>query len=174
MSGFPSPSALARTVFEALSAAFSPDIPLWIRQAWTNPSPPPPAPDQDVLYYHLVPDPAAVIMERERTGSRSVFFRFAPYRLNLVFYGPNAESLSWNVYQLLFLDGWGFPLSILHRGGIYPVPGAPGPSLIREEWEKQHRLRADLTVPLRVAFHESLPAPAEPWIQSVPEIRLET
>lgn len=164
---------LNRAVFSALAAALDPDgaspeAAGIIRQAFVNPAPPPPGKDADAVYYSLQPDPSAPVLTESGSGAgASGFFRFAPYRLDLVFYGPRAEALAWKVYHRIFADGYGQPLRILRAAGVRPVPRPAAPELIREEWEKQHRLRADLTVHLRAAAFE--PAAEAPSVSVPPD-----
>ena len=160
---------LNRTVFAALAAALeldpaSPEAAAVLRRAFVHPAPPPPGEDADAVYYSLLPDPRTpVLTESEASGS----FRFAPYLLRLVFYGPRAEELAWRVYRRIFADGFGQPRRILRAGGVRPVPRPDGPELVWEEWEKRHRPRADLTVSLRVSAPE--PAPEAPSVSVPPE-----
>ncbi len=161
---------LNHAVFLALTAVFPPDDPILIRQAYVNPSPPVPSSGQDVLYFHLIPDSSPPRTETFRESGNPSFFRFAPFRLMLTLYGPRAETLAWSLYHLLFQDGYDCPRRILRQAGIYPVPDIPGPSLIWEEWEKQHRPRADLVIPLRIAVIETVTAPQPDDIQSVPDV----
>jgi len=166
---------LNQTIYTALASALGLDPDHWetsfrIRQAFVNPSPPPPPPDQDVLYFHLTPEEQPPLTETSTEDGEDRIFRYAPYLLQLVFYGPKAEALAWQVWHLLFLDGGCNPRRILRESGIFPVPRPQSPVLVWEEWQKQHRPRADLTIRLRVAFYGPL-RKAE-TIKSPPEIRL--
>ena len=152
--------SLEQAVFRALSVSVASEAgmdeaPVLIRRAFVNPSPPPPPENQDVLYYHLIPEAGSSLTEETiLPDSRLSFFRFSPYRLNLVFYGPRAEALAWRVFHRLFRDGFGQPRRILREAGIYPIPDRSGPLSIWEEWEKHHRPRADLVFRLRIACNE--------------------
>ena len=163
---------LNRTVFQALAAALRLDpagaaASALIRRAYANPSPAQPAPEADAVYFHLAPDGDVPPL---REDSFDAGFRFAPYRLNLVFYGPRAESLAWQVWHHLYQDGTGSPRCILRGQGIYPVPHPYSPVLVWEEAGKEHRPRADLTIPLRIASLE--PALPRPSVSAPPEVRI--
>ena len=73
-----------------------------------------------------------------------------PFRLLLVCYGPHCETYAHKIRSFLFLDGSGFPRSILRKSGIYPVPNPPQPELLFEPEGSLFRRRADLTISLRV------------------------
>ena len=96
---------LRQIIFLALASALGMDSGDWkasfhIRQAFTNPSPPPPPADQDVLYYHLIPEAEAPLsVDSVSDLGQTCSWRLAPYRLNLVFYGPDAESQAWLVWR---------------------------------------------------------------------------
>ncbi len=144
-------------VFRALAAALglSPDsaeAARMIRRAYTNPAAPPPAEGKDAVYFDLRPEgrPPDWTETVTRDG-HTRFFRLSPWRLHLVFYGPRAEALAWQVYHRLFEDGWQRPRRILRRAGIYPLPRPAGPVPVREELEKYHRPRMDLSLEMRVA-----------------------
>ena len=169
---------LHQAVFRALAAVPDPDAgtgtpPLLIRQAYANPSPPPPEEGRNVLYYHLEPDAGAPVTEEFLSpDGNPVRFRFAPWILVLVFYGPRAERLAWRYFHLLFLDGAGKPRRILRAEGIYPLPRPSGPALVWEEWGKQHQPRADLVLPLRIAERETVRLPEPETVEVPPEVRV--
>ena len=150
-------------VFRALAAALglSPDsaeAARMIRRAYTNPAPPPPAEGEDAVYFDLRPEGRAP--DWTETGTRdgcNRFFRLTPYRLQLVFYGPRAEDLAWRGFHRLFEDGWQRPRRILRGAGIYPLPRPSGPVPVREELEKYHRPRMDLSLEMRVAAEITVP-----------------
>ena len=120
-----------------------------------------------------MPDVSALPLEEsEISGGFPCFFRFAPYRLLLTFYGPSAETLAWQVYHRLYLDGYRSPRRVLREAGIYPVPDPPGPVFLWEEWEKEHRPRVDLTIPLRIAATESDSAHPADLVEVPPDIPL--
>ena len=170
---------LNQTVFLALASALGLDSGDWetsfrIRQALVNPAPPPPPEDQDVVYFHLEPDHRPPLTESSaRADGQPAVLRFTPYLLQLVFYGPRAEALAWQVYDHLYLDGCMNPRRILRLNHVYPVPNPPGPSLIWEEWKTHHRPRADLTVPLRVLSQSGEPAPSAGRVDTPPELLID-
>ena len=149
------------------------ETPFRIRQAYVSPASPPPPEDQDVLYFHVVPGNRPPLTESSViSDGRPSFFRYAPYVLNLVFYGPHAEETAWTVYHHLFLDGCENPRRILRLNDIYPVPNPPGPVQTWENWKERHRLRMDLVIPLRVARTRILPAASAGSVESPPEMNL--
>ena len=163
-------------VFQALAAALglSPDsaeAARMIRRAYTNPAPPPPAEGEDAVYFDLRPEgrPPDWTETSTRDG-RTRFFRLTPYRLQLVFYGPRAEALAWQVFHRLFEDGWQRPRRILRRAGIYPLPRPAGPVPVREELEKYHRPRMDLSLELRIAAEIALPDREAAAVAVPPEV----
>lgn len=166
-----------QTVYLALASALGldsarPETSLRIRRAYANPAPPPPPEDQDIVYYHLLPGPEPSLTESRLLpdGSRSVF-RFSPFLLNLVFYGPGAEENAWRVRRRLYAeDRPEDPRRILRRRGIFPVPHPPGPCLVWENWKERHRPRADLVIRLRLRIQETDSAPSGCGVEQPPEI----
>ena len=170
-----------RAVHRALEAVpLTPDAgdpvekPLRIRRAYADPVPPPPEPEGDVLYYHLEPGTGpGWTEESRREDGGPAFFRFAAWRLILVFYGPRAAELAERFAAMLFLDGRGRPRGILRAAGIYVLPGPRGPMLSWEEWQVRHRPRVDLELELRIRSRVEAP-PLDPELAEVPpEIRPE-
>ena len=76
----------------------------------------------------------------------------------MVCYGPNALENARKIRAFLYLDGSGYPRSILRKAGIYPVPDPPEPQLLHEPEGSLWRQRADLTVSLRAEEKETHPA----------------
>ena len=157
-------------VLAALAAAVGPEA--LIRRAYTNPSPPPPE-EQTVVYYHLLPDSGAapLVEDSWAEGGKPDRFLFSGWQLQLVFYGPGAANLAWRVHHRIMLDGRGNPRQLLRAGGLYPLPRMPGPTLVWEEWQKQHRPRADLTIYLRAAWQPAEDASAG-YVQYAPDVAI--
>ena len=84
------------------------------------------------------------------SSSRPAVSFFLPYRLTLICYGPDCERYAHRIQSFLYLDGTGYPRSILRQAGIYPVPRPPMPILLDEEEGALLRRRADLVIALRV------------------------
>lgn len=173
----PAPSLLFlhHVAFNALCAALDLDPAHWkssfrIRQAIVDPAPPPPPEGEDVLYFHLTPDTAPPLTETAYGEDSVELFRYAPYLLRLTFYGPLAEPTAWEVRDRLFLDGHMCPRRIFRVNYIYPVPNPDPPVLLWEEWQGHHRLRADLTIRLRVSVHTAVGRESAGRIDSPPEI----
>ena len=78
----------------------------------------------------------------------------------IVCYGPSALSNARKIRSFLYLDGSGFPRSILRKAGLYPVPSPPEPLILHEPEGSLWRLRADLTVSLRVRDEIAASQPA--------------
>ena len=121
-------------------------------------SPPPPPRSVNVVYYDVRPEEAPdagyqVYAAEDATvyAARPAVSSFLPYRLILVCYGPDCEQYAHRIRSFLFLDGSGYPRSILRQAGIYPVPRPPMPILLDEEEGNLLRRRADLVISLRVA-----------------------
>ena len=76
-------------------------------------------------------------------------FSFSAWQLQVVCYGPHALENARKIRAFLYLDGSGYPRSILRKAGIWPVPDPPEPRLLHEPEGSLWRQRADLTVSLR-------------------------
>jgi len=130
-----------------------------VRLARVNPTPTPPADpvNTDVTYFSLLPDSASQVLEEWKEEDRiPVLYRFTPYNIVLVFYGPGAEENAFLVRDRLYRDGSGSPRQILRQAYIYPVPNPAPPVMGLEEMEVQHRFRADLSIPVRVGVRSPL------------------
>ena len=129
-----------------------------VRRSFQDSEPAPPLPrNRNAVFFDLVPETAPdagyVAYTQENPQSVSAFpavSSYLPYRLVIVCYGPDCEKNAQKIRSFLYLDGNGYPRSILRKNGIYPVPRPPMPVLIREETGGQFRLRADLTVQMRI------------------------
>lgn len=131
-----------------------------IRAAYQQDNPTPePSRSEDLVYYHLSPDPASSVSpeETQPAGTATDLFRYAPYKLVITFYGPNAETSAALVRSRLYQDGQGNPLSLLRAEGAYPVPHPPAPLLLYEPVASRWRKRVDLTISLRLAQEQTLP-----------------
>jgi len=130
-----------------------------IRPFPNNPEAPPPPPRSvNVVYYDLRPEeaPDAGYMtfsaeDPSAASARSAVSAFLPYRLTVICYGPDSADYAHRIRSFLFLDGSGYPRSILRKAGIYPLPRPPMPVLLDEEDGNLLRRRADLVISLRVA-----------------------
>lgn len=172
---FPIPEELNAVIFRALSrglelagAAES----CLLRRAYRNPVPPPPQ-DRDVLYYHLAPEGNSEWTETSLSPSGGpCLFRFLPFRLELAFYGPRAETLAWGIARRMLQDGPDAPRRILRAARIFLLPGPPSPREVWEIWQEAHRLRMDLTLRLRIAAAEADESPSSGLVESAPEVRI--
>ena len=158
-----SDSAFNRAIFQSLSAclelsASSAEASALIRPFPNDPeSPPPPSRSTNVIYYDVRPESAPdagyqTFTSEDPTVSsaKPSVSSFLPYRLTLVCYGPDCERNAHAVRSFLYLDGSGYPRSILRKAGIYPVPRPPMPILLDEQEGALLRRRADLSISLRV------------------------
>ncbi len=157
------------TLYRALCACFglSPDAAdasVLIREAYQEPeNAPRPPRNTDGIYYSVLPDtapeaPPAYVADNPASASHvPSVSTFAAYRLQVVCYGPHALENARKIRAFLFLDGTGFPRSILRKAGLYPVPDPPEPMLLREPEGSLWRQRADLTVSLRAEEKETHP-----------------
>jgi hypothetical protein len=82
---------------------------------------------------------------------------FSAWMMTVVCYGPHALSNARKIRAFLFVEGAGFPRSILRKAGIRPVPDPPEPMLLHEPEGSLWRQRADLTVSLRAEEKETHP-----------------
>lgn len=157
-------SAFNTAIFRALCACLelppsSAEASALIRPFPNDPeSPPPPPRSVNVIYYDIRPEEAPdagyqVYTSEDATvyAARPAVISFLPYRLILICYGPDCEQYAHRIRSFLFLDGSGYPRSILRQSGIYPVPRPPMPILLDEEEGNLLRRRTDLMIPLRVS-----------------------
>ncbi len=158
------------TIYQALCACFgispsSAEASILIREAYQEPeNAPRPPRNTDVIYYSVAPDaaaqeaPAAYAAENSAQGSHTVAVSsFSAWTLTVVCYGPHALVNARKIRAFLFVDGYGFPLEILRKAGIRPVPDPPEPKLLHEPEGSLWRQRADLTVSLRAEEKETHP-----------------
>ena len=157
-------------LYKALCACFglspsSSEASVLIREAYQEPeNAPRPPRSADVIYYSAEPDPAGMeapasyVSDNPASASHSpAVSLYAAYRLQVVCYGPNALENARKIRAFLYLDGSGYPRSILRKAGIYPVPDPPEPQLLHEPEGSLWRQRADLTVSLRAEEKETHP-----------------
>ena len=137
-----------------------------IREAYQEPENAPRAPrNTDVVYYSAEPDrtgnepPAAYANENPGAASHvPAVSGFAAYKMVVVCYGPNAETNARKIRGFLYVDGHGFPRSILRKAGVYLVPDPPEVLVLHEVEGGLWRLRADVVISLRVKetlFHNN-------------------
>ena len=156
-------TAFNTAVFQALCACLelpvsSVEASALIRPFPNDPeSPPAPPRSVNVIYYDIrpeeAPDAGYMTFSAENpaaSSARPAVSSFLPYQLILICYGPDCERLAMKIHSFLYLDGSGYPRSILRKAGIYPLPRPPMPVLIYEEEGALLRRRADLTIALRV------------------------
>ena len=158
------------TIYSALCASFglsptSTDASVLIREAYQEPeNAPRPPRSTNVIYYSVNPDsapepPPSYGVENAASASHTASVStFAAWRLQIVCYGPHALENARKIRAFLYLDGSGYPRSILRKAGIYPVPDPPEPQLLLEPEGSLWRQRADLTVSLRAEEKETHPA----------------
>ena len=175
----PSDSAFHAAIFNALCSCLelsssSAEASSLIRRAYQEPeNAPKPGRNQNVIYYDIAednsPDAGYQIFSEENPTSAGAFASvssFLPYRLIVVCYGPACVWNANRIRDFIFLDGAGYPRSILRKAGIYPVPRPPAPVLLHEEDGALWRRRADLVIQLRVtdtcARENRRPGIAEP------------
>ncbi len=156
-------------LFSALCACFglqssSAAAAVLIREAYAEPeNAPRPPRNTDVIYYSLEPDaapepPKVYAAENPSAASHTpTVSSFSAWRLQVVCYGPHALENARKIRAFLYLDGSGYPRSILRKAGIWPVPDPPEPQLMHEPEGSLWRQRADLTVSLRAEEKETHP-----------------
>ena len=176
---FPDQPFVHQTLFRAISVSLGliPDseaAAARILRAYQAPLPAQSAREMNLCFYDLSPDVSSP-MFTEHAVLRGIhgIYRFMPYLLSLVFYGPFAETDALLLRENLFIDGAGCPRSILRQAQVFPVPAVRPPSVLYEETDSLYRKRADLVIPLRILDNSDDPAsgalPANP-ITVAPEI----
>ena len=171
-------------VYRALCACFG--LPLFsreasvlIREAYREPeNAPRPPRNADVVCYSIAPDPAAreapAVYSEENAAQgfhTAAVSSFSAWTLQIVCYGPHALENARKIRAFLYLDGPGYPRSILRKAGLYPVPDSPEPMLLHEPEGSLWRQRADLTVSLRAGEKETHPV-RRGAVLVLPEVRI--
>ena len=149
-------AAVTQAIFRAIAVSLglspsSPKASARILRSYALPPPPQSPKDANLCFFDLSPDPHATMLT-EQTVNRGVhaIYRFIPYTLTLVFYGPSSETDALRVRDNFFVDGAAHPLSILRKAGIYPIPPTIPPSVVYEEEGSLFRKRADLVISIRL------------------------
>ena len=163
---------MSDAIYRALCACFgllpsSLQASVLIREAYQEPENAPRLPrNTDVIYYSFAPDPAAAeappAYDAEAFAQSSqmpVVSAFSAWTLTAVCYGPHALINARKIRAFLFVDGAGFPRSILRKAGIRPVPDPPEPMLLHEPEGSLWRKRADLTISLRAEERQVYSSP---------------
>ena len=159
-----SQSAFYSIIFQALCACMelspsSAEASALIRPFPNDPeNPPSPSRSTNVIYYDIRPEstPDAgyqtfTAEDPTSSSAKPAVSSFLPYQLILICYGPDCEQNAIKIRSFLYLDGSGYPRSILRKAGIYPLPRPPMPILIDEQQGNLLRRRADLIISLRVS-----------------------
>ncbi len=161
---FPDDSAVTCAIHRAVSVSLglspsSSEASSRILRAYAAPPPPQAGRNMNLCFFDLSPDPSAPMHTEHRVkNGTNVVFRFMPYTLTLVFYGPSAETDALTVRENLFVDGKDKPRSILRDAGLYPVPPVRPPSVLYEEEGSLYRKRADLVIPVRLLDNSDDPS----------------
>ncbi len=158
-----SDSSFNTAIFQSLCACLelspsSSDASALIRPFPNDPeSLPPPSRSTNVIYYDIRPEEAPdagyqtfSASDPTASSAKAAVSSFLPYQLILICYGPDCEAYAHRIRSFLYLDGSGYPRSILRKAGIYPIPRPPMPILLNEEEGNLLRRRADLVISLRV------------------------
>ena len=151
-----SDSAFNTAIFQALCACLelsptSAEASALIRPFPNDPeSPPLPPRSTNVIYYDIRPEeapdagyPTCTAEDPTASSAKPAVSSFLPFRLILICYGPDCERYAHRIRSFLYLDGNGYPRSIL-------IPRPPMPILLDAEEGALLRRRADLTISLRV------------------------
>ena len=174
-------SAVTQAVFRAIavSLGLAPDTSeasARILRAYLSPPPPQGDPNTQLCFFDLTPDRnAQMLTERSVIHGVHAIYRFIPYTLTMVFYGPGAETDAIRVRDNLFVDGAAKPLSILRKAGIYPIPPTGPPSVVYEEEGSLFRKRVDLVLAVRLLDNSDDVASGSlgaEVIQSPPEVEV--
>ena len=149
-------STFKTTIRQALCACLnlsptSPEASARILRSYASPPPPQSPRDANLCFFDLSPDPhAPMLTEHAVLRGVHAIYRFIPYTLTLVFYGPSSETDALRVRDNFFVDGAAHPLSILRKAGIYPIPPTFPPSTLFEQEGSLFRKRTDLILSLRL------------------------
>ncbi len=146
---------ITKAIFRAIAVSLglspsSPEASSRILRAYASPPPPQSPRDANLCFFDLSPDPhAPMLTEHAVLRGVHAIYRFIPYTLTLVFYGPSSETDALRVRDNFFVDGAAHPLSILRKAGIYPIPPTVPPSTLFEQEGSLFRKRTDLILFLR-------------------------
>ena len=145
---------LHEAIFKALRLALglpSATASAHLLRAYAAPPPPQAEREENLCFYHLTPDVSAPLLREMKVQSgRAHYYRFLPYQLFLVCYGPEAETWALRARENLFVDGAANPLGILRKAGLYLLPTIHPPSVVWEESGSLYRKRADLALNARL------------------------
>ncbi len=168
-----------RAVFQAIAISLdlfpkSNDALRMIIRSWGEHQPPQDNREANLVFYDLAPDETAgMYTERTVIDHFNAVYRFMPFQLSLVIYGPRSLSFALRVRDNMYVDGNSKPLGILRRAGIYPQPARHPPSVTYEDEDGLYRKRADLILPVWILDNsdkkESGALEAVP-ISDVPEV----
>ncbi len=162
--------AIHRAVFDALAVSLSlfpesNEASRMIMRSWGDRQPPQASRETNLVFYDLAPDPnTRMYTERTIVDHIHAVYRFMPFLLSMVLYGPRCVTYAFRIRENLYVDGSSKPLSILRKAGIYPQPARHPPAVLHEEDHGFFRKRADLILPVWVldnsgtASEGSLPA----------------
>ncbi len=149
-------SAVTQAIFRAIAVSLglspsSAEASARILRAYATPPPPESSLNDNLCFFDLMPEQnGQMLIEQSVILGVNAIYRFIPYTLNIVFYGPSAETDAIRVRDNLFVDGAAHPLSILRKAGIYPIPPTGPPTVVYEEEGAMYRKRADLILSVRI------------------------
>ncbi len=149
-------AAVTQAIFRAIAVSLgltpsSPEASARVLRSYASPPPPQSPRDANLCFFDLSPDPhAPMLTEHAVLRGVHAIYRFIPYTLTLVFYGPSSETDALRVRDNFFVDGAAHPLSILRKVGIYPIPPTHPPSTLYEEEGSLFRKRTDLVLSVRL------------------------
>ena len=148
-------------IYSALCACFglapdSAEASLLIREAYRDPeNAPRPPRHANVIYYSVgldllaKPKPSAGAANPLNVPHIASASRISAWKLNIVCYGPGARDYARRIRSFLFLEGAGYPRTVLRKAGIRldPCPLEPMSRHVPEGslW----RIRSDLTISFR-------------------------
>ena len=156
-------------IYQALCACLglnpsSEEASVLIREMYTEPENAPQIPrNRDVIYYSVEPDsqaneapPSYSAENPQQSTHQPSVSHFGLYRLLILCYGPNSHAYARQIRSFLYLDGAGFPRSILRQAGIYPMPNPPEPTFLHQPEGNMWRRRTDLTVSLWIKEKDTM------------------
>ncbi len=146
--------SIHRAIFQALAITLdlsprSNEASRMILRSWGERQPPQVSRDRNLVFYDLAPDRyVGMYTERSVVDHLNAVYRFMPFQLSIVIYGPGCLSLALRIRENLYVDGKSRPLGILRDAGIYPQPVRHPPAVLYEEEGGLYRKRTDLVLPV--------------------------
>ena len=111
-------------------------------------------PQRDIAYYYWecfdieTEQWVGVEYSSGNSGLTANVYSRLPIRLNVICYGPNANSWALSIRRFSILDGYGYPRQLLRSNGFRIMDSPKIPTTGFEEDGKIWRKRADVSIPM--------------------------